>query len=201
MADENTSGTLTAHVPTVLLDHLAEAPDQLVRSLEATVVFADVSGFTKLSERLARSGREGAERLLVTINSCFSALLADAYGNGASLIKFGGDALLLWFDGEGHAARACDAAVAMRRTLRSIVAGRAGGERLSLRMSVGVHSGRFDTFLVGSSHREYLICGPAASTVVEMEAAAQTGQILVSPETARLLPARCTGPPWGRACC
>jgi class 3 adenylate cyclase len=47
-------------------------------------------------------------------------------------------------------------------------------------MSAGVHSGRYDMFLVGGSHREYLIAGPAASTVVEMEGAAQAGQIVVS---------------------
>ncbi len=42
------------------------------------MVFADVSGFTRLSERLARKGKEGAEYLVDAINACFSALLADA---------------------------------------------------------------------------------------------------------------------------
>ncbi len=90
---------MTAHVPVVVLDHLRQTPDALVRSLDATVLFADVSGFTRVSERLARSGREGAERLTDVINACFSSVLATAYENGASLIKFGGDAMLLWFDG------------------------------------------------------------------------------------------------------
>ena len=63
---------LTAHVPRVLLRRLATAPDQLVETVEGTVVFADISGFTRLSERLARRGREGAEQLVDAINSCFS---------------------------------------------------------------------------------------------------------------------------------
>ena len=93
------------------------------------MVFADVSGFTRLSERLARKGKEGAEHLVDAINACFSALLADAYERGGSLVKFGGDAMLLWFCGDGHALRACACGSAMRRTLREVGRIRAGGER------------------------------------------------------------------------
>ena len=90
------------------------------------MVFADVSGFTRLSERLARKGKEGAEQLVDVINACFTALLADAYGRGGSLLKFGGDAMLLLFYDESHAVRACGAAAAMRRTLREVGHIRAG---------------------------------------------------------------------------
>ena len=50
----------------------------LAEPVYCTMVFADVSGFTRLSERLARKGKEGAEHLVDVINTCFSALLADA---------------------------------------------------------------------------------------------------------------------------
>jgi len=147
----------------------------------------------RLSERLASSGNEGAEQLVDTINACFSALLADASASGGSLLKFGGDALLLWFEGEQHALRACSSAVAMRRTLRDVGRIRAGAGNVVLRMSVGVHSGSYAMFLVGGSHRELLIGGPATSTVVAMENIASAGQILVSADTARLLPRGCLG--------
>src|SRR5207244_496190 len=113
--------------------------------------------------------------------------------NGGGLVKFGGDALLLWFEGEDHPVRACASAVAMRTTLRSVGRIRTGSSQIILRMSAGVHSGTFDTFLVGESHREYVIAGPAASTVVQMEAAASTGQILLSPETAQRPPRAALG--------
>jgi class 3 adenylate cyclase/tetratricopeptide (TPR) repeat protein len=172
----------------MLLGRLAEFDDSLAKRLEGTVVFADVSGFTRLSERLARKGREGAEHLVDAINACFSALLADAYTHGGSLLKFGGDAMLLWFDGDEHALRACASAAAMRRTLRDVGRIRAGASDVVLRMSVGVHSGTYGMFLVGGSHRELLIGGEATTTVVEMEALASAGQILVSQETAERLP-------------
>ncbi len=104
----------------MLLRRLTAPRSTLVETLEGTMVFADVSGFTRLSERLARKGKEGAEHLVDAINLCFSALLSDAYAQGGSLLKFGGDAMLLWYDGDGHAQRACacggcDASHAARR--------------------------------------------------------------------------------------
>ena len=48
--------------------------------------------------------------------------------------------------------------------------------------------GRFRFFLVGDSHRELIVAGPAASRTVEMEEAASAGQILLSPELAAALP-------------
>ena len=94
----------------MLLGRLAKPADELVETLDGTMVFADVSGFTRLSERLARKGKEGAEYLVDAINVCFSALLDDAYARGGSLLKFGGDAMLLWFAGDEHAVRACASA-------------------------------------------------------------------------------------------
>ena len=191
------AGPLAPYVPRALLARLARPIDVLTETVACTMVFADVSGFTRLSERLARRGKEGAEQLVDTINACFSALLAEAYGRGASLVKFGGDAMLLMFhDQQGdqeHAARACAAAVAMRRVLREMGRIWAGEATVVLRMSVGVHTGDYTMFIVGGSHRELLIGGPAASTVVRMEQCAQAGQILVSEDTARRLGPTCRG--------
>jgi class 3 adenylate cyclase/tetratricopeptide (TPR) repeat protein len=54
-------------------------------------------------------------------------------------------------------------------------------------MHAGLHSGIFQFFLVGNSHRELLVAGPAASRTVEMEAASEAGEILLSDETSRQL--------------
>src|SRR3954453_8133207 len=107
------------YVPRAMLHLLAGEQEQLVRTVDGTCVLVDISGFTKLSERLARrGGREGAEQLADAIGSCFERLLRVAYTNGGSLLKFGGDALLLLFEGAAHVERACASAVAMRGELR-----------------------------------------------------------------------------------
>ena len=64
-------------------------------------------------------------------------------------------------------------------------------------MSVGVNTGSFHFFLVGESHRELIVTGPAASRTVEMESTATAGEILVSRDTAAALPARSLGQPKG----
>ncbi len=158
-----------------MVDWQATAPDLRHRSVEGSLVFVDISGFTKLSEGLSKQGKIGAEELAAIINECFVGLLALAYADGAQLLKFGGDALLLLFSGPHHEARACRAAFAMRRHLRT--AGRLNvlGQRVNLRMSIGIHSGCFDMFLVGASHRELVVAGPAVSTVVSMESTATRG--------------------------
>ena len=182
------------YVPRVLLEHLLAEPERRVRAVDGTCVFVDVSGFTKLSERLARrGGREGAEQLADAIGNCFENLLGVAYDQGGGLLKFGGDALLLLFDGEFHCARACATAVAMNSRLRELGPIETGAAPVTLRMSVGVHSAEYLLFAVGSSHRELLISGPAASEVVRMEKEAGTGEIVVSAATAAALPARCVG--------
>ena len=153
------------------------------------MVFVDISGFTKMSERLARQGRVGAEELTDVIASTFGALLPTAYAYGANLLKFGGDALLLLFTDEGHERRSCAAAQAMQQKLDEVGVCFTSAGKVTLRMSVGIHSGEFDFFLVGASHRELIVAGPAATRTVEMESAASAGQILLSPDTSAAIPA------------
>src|SRR4051794_5181676 len=182
------------YVPRAMLQLLADRPEGLVRAVDGTCVLVDVSGFTKLSERLARrGGREGGEQLADAIGRCFERLLAVAYDKGGALLKFGGDALLLLFDGASHTDRACASAVAMNEELRTHGAVRTGSATVQLRMSVGVHSAEYLLFAVGDSHRELLIAGPAATEVVRMEKEAAAGEIVVSQATAAVLPERCVG--------
>jgi class 3 adenylate cyclase/tetratricopeptide (TPR) repeat protein len=187
------SELLSPYLPRLTVDWVAHSPEVRHRSVEGTVVFVDVSGFTKLSEKLAKHGKIGAEELAATIGECFVYLLEIAYANGGRLLKFGGDALLLLFSGTDHEARSCRAAFDMRRTLRVVGRVTVLGHSVTLRMSVGVHSGTFDMFLVGSSHRELVVTGPAASTTVAMEATAQAGEILISERTAEGLEPSCVG--------
>ena len=172
------------YVPNVVLRHLLDAPDARTRVLDGTLLFADISGFTKLSERLAKRGRQGAEELVDVLGAAFGQLLAEAYRNDGSLLKFGGDALLLLFDGDGHAPRAVEAARGMQAAMRTVGRLTTSKGNVRLRMSLGVHSGLVHAFRVGGSHRELLLVGPAASTVVTMEGTAEAGEIVVSPATA-----------------
>ena len=139
----------------------------------------------------------GLEEVAEVIGSCFTELLAVAYERGGSLLKFGGDALLLMFTGSAHAMRAAGAAVGMQRRMVEVGRLETTAGRVVLRMSAGLHSGELGCFLVGGSHRELLLAGPAVTTTVAMEAAASAGQVVASPATASLLPAALLGEPLG----
>ena len=88
----------TPYVPRLVIEWLAENPDREWREVEGTMAFVDISGFTAMSERLAAEGKAGAEQVTEVMNATFDALLRVAYAYGGGLLKFGGDALLLFFD-------------------------------------------------------------------------------------------------------
>ncbi len=178
---------LAPYFPRLAIEWMATDPGTRHRELEGTIAFVDISGFTKLSEGLARHGKVGAEELTATIGTCFVALLDLAVAYGGRLLKFGGDAQLLYFSGEAHAARACRAAVEMRRALRTVGRLTVLGQKVQLRMSVGVHSGLFHFFLVGDSHKEFVVAGPSATATVTMEGTADAGEIVISDATASAL--------------
>jgi class 3 adenylate cyclase/tetratricopeptide (TPR) repeat protein len=194
--------SLVPYVPRLTLDwaradELVRRPGPAWRLLDGTMVFADISGFTKMSERLARHGKVGAEEVTDAINTCFEQLLEIAYSAGGSLLKFGGDALLLLFSGDDHASFAAHAAVGMRRRLRTVGRIQTSSGLVVLRFSMGLHSGTFHVFAAGVSHRELLVAGPAATATVEAEGTATAGEIVMSAAAAARLPARCRGPARG----
>jgi predicted ATPase/class 3 adenylate cyclase len=182
---EDRSEILKPYVPRLLIDWLRETPDARSRTIDGSLVFVDLSGFTRMSERLARIGKAGAEEVTDIIGSSFATLLEVAYQNGGSLIKFGGDALLLFFTGPDHPVSACGAAAGMRRRLREMGPIRTSAGMVTLRMSVGIHSGTFHFFLLGTLHRELIITGPSATQSVDMESTAGAGEVVISPDTAR----------------
>ncbi|HLE99156.1 MAG TPA: adenylate/guanylate cyclase domain-containing protein, partial [Gaiellaceae bacterium] len=184
---QQTTTDLVSFVPRLTIEWLRDSPDRRWLEVDGSLAFIDISGFTAMSERLSGLGRAGAEEVTDVMNATFAALLGVAYAQGGGLLKFGGDALLLLYEGDDHAGRAARAAFEMRRTLRAIGRPRTSAGAVQLKMHAGLHSGRFQFFLVGDSHRELLIAGPAASRTVEMEAASEAGEILVSAESAELL--------------
>lgn len=181
------------YLPRLVLQWDADAPSSIHREIDGTMVFVDISGFTAMSERLARFGKVGAEEVTEVLGACFKGLLAVAYPLGGRLIKFGGDALLLLFDGPLHECRAVSAAVGMQSAIKTLGKVKTSAGNMLLRMSIGAHSGDFHFFLVGDSHRELILTGPAATETVEMEGAADATEIVISKSTASALPKAAVG--------
>jgi len=197
LEQETSADPHQAYLPRIVLHWDSDAPSSNHQQIDGTMVFVDISGFTALSERLAMLGKVGAEEVTEVLGGCFKGLLAVAYPLGGRLIKFGGDALLLLFDGEAHQQRAVNAAVGMQRAMKRLGKVKTPVGNMTLKMSIGINSGQFHFFLVGKSHRELILTGSAATATVEMEAFAEATEIVVSRTTVAALPEASVGEPRG----
>ena len=88
------------------------------------MLVADVSGFTALSEAVARAGAAGTERLSRTINEVFAPIVDLVHAHGGEVAQFVGDAVVAVFPGEADAARSALDCAARLRDRRAVVARR-----------------------------------------------------------------------------
>ncbi len=184
-----------AYIPLRLVERqLANPiPGQVTGSFwDGSLLFADLSGFTALSEQLSTIGRQGAEEVSGIVNQLFDALVEEVANNHGTLLKFGGDALTAFFDqhrlGVAHAAAATHAALAMQRRMQAFANLRTRAGTFRLRLRVGVHSGRLFAAEVGdTSHIELVITGREVNQVATAQEIAAPGDVVVSDQTAALL--------------
>lgn len=173
---------------------------------EGSMLFADLSGFTRFCDKLSVLGKQGAEEVSSVINQLFTSLVTeimayqgDLVAYNGELLKFGGDALTAFFNadtlGPVHAAAATLAAIGMQERMASFahVETRVGTFRLGLR--IGVHSGEVFAAEVGdTSHMELIVTGTDVNRVAIAQKMAVPGEVVISDQTAlwlegaRLLP-------------
>lgn len=153
---------------------------------EITVMFADLVGFTAMSERL-----QPAEVARV-LNQLFDAMLSEIFEVGGTLDKFIGDCIMAFFGAPesqpDHAERAVRAATGMLRRLRELNASGALAQPLALR--IGINSGRAVVGDVGSARRvDYTVLGAAVNLASRLESACPPGSFVVSEYTHAMLAA------------
>ncbi len=144
----------------------------------ATVLFADVSGFTALSETL------DAEDISAIMNALWARLDAVVHAHGGRIDKHIGDALMaLWGADqarEDDPEQAVRAALALQRELAAFRAERG----LTLAMRIGVNTGPVLLGVIGSTH-EFTAMGDAVNLASRLEHAAPVGEVLISHDTFR----------------
>jgi adenylate cyclase len=177
--------TLRSFVATRVADRLIEEGGSFPEERRLiTALFADVSGFTGLAERL------DPEQLLEVIDPIVSALSNVVESYEGYVEKFAGDALLALFGApvahEDDAERALLAALKMHAELERILLDLPAEER-NLTLHVGVNSGHGIARILGSDARmDYAVLGDAVVLAQRLESAAPEGQTYVS-ETTRAL--------------
>ncbi|MFN8039575.1 MAG: adenylate/guanylate cyclase domain-containing protein [Acidimicrobiales bacterium] len=141
-----------------------------------TVVFADLVGFTALSEV------RDPEQVKNLVDRCFERLAADVTAFGGQVDKIVGDAMLALFGApvahEDDAERAVRAALRMQETIADHAAETEG----AIRLRVGVNTGEV---LVGALRAggEYTAMGDVVNTADRLQKAAEPGTVVVGPAT------------------
>ncbi len=159
-----------------------EAPGLQAKRCEITVLFADISGFTRMSEGLEPLQLAGI------LNRTFEALTDQIFVRGGTLDKYIGDAIMAFFGAPnpdpGHAQHAVEAAVAMQEVLKVLNEERPEGFP-ELRMRIGINSGEAFAGDIGSEKRmDYTVMGSTVNLASRLESSvAKPGMIVVGPAT------------------
>ena len=191
--------TIRAHLPAFLVERVLidPTPGQVGgQFIHGTLLFADISGFTAMSERLSRIGREGAEEITSVVNRYFDTMLSILREQGGQLITFGGDALLGLFVDPDSAAHATQAALAMQAAMADLSHIKTSQGTFPLQMKVGLHRGRFFAAQLGTPQgMEYALFGVDVNATAATESAAVAGQVLLDQETFEALGVPCRAVP------
>jgi adenylate cyclase len=178
------------HSPAVIDEVLRQGDDEMARRpklTQATVLFADLVGFTAFSEN---SEPEAVSELL----GAFLDLAVEAiFRAGGTLDKFIGDCVMAFFGApvpqDDHAQRAVRAAIEIQRALTSWSAERQARGLPGFAVRVGLNSGPVVVGDIGSARRvDYTVLGNTVNVAARLEAlVARPGDVVVGPETHRLL--------------
>ena len=187
------------YVSTPLVEELAADPSRLKLGGETravTLLFADVRGFSRLSEGM------DAETLIRFVNRLFTPLSEIILEHRGTIDKFMGDAVMAFWNApvpdQAHAANACRAALTMQtrmeRMNREEAARKAaaGEPAQPIRIGIGLNTGPCCVGNVGSPQRfDYSVLGDAVNVASRIEDATKIygAPIIVGAETAREAPA------------
>ena len=148
-------------------------------------LFADVSGFTALTEALVDElgPQRGAEELTHHLNQVYDALIGELHRYGGSVLVFSGDAITCWLDGDvGLRATAC--ALAMQAAMQQFQGVMIpSGATVSLAVKVAVATGSVRRVLVGDPAIQIMdaMAGSTLDRMVAAEHHANKGEVVLGP--------------------
>lgn len=195
-------GALASYVPAVVLERIHALGGALrearVDTLHGTLLFADISGFTALTERLAARGPVGVETLVRRLNAYFGALIEVLLAHGGDVLKFAGDALVVLFPAagaDGATAAVQRAACCGLAAQQALVSQREDAEGMVLSLKIAIASGNLAcAFLGGERGRwEMVVFGSPLLEAGRISGHCEPGAVVVGPSSWRALGAQALG--------
>lgn len=173
---------LVSILPAPIADRLKQAPQTIAdRYEQATVLFADVVGFTPLAARVS------PEKVVDMLNELFTRFDELAHRHGVEKIKTIGDAYMAVAGvpepRDDHAEAVAGLALAMRVAIEEIAVRHAH----DIRLRIGICSGPVIAGVIGTRKPAYDLWGDTVNTAARMESHGIAGQIQVAESTYRRL--------------
>lgn len=144
-------------------------------TIEGTVMFVDIVGFTKISETAP------PDTVVTMINTYFDVMVKAIIGQEGFIDKFIGDAIMAVFRGDYHLDRAIDAALAVRNQINNLPDVE-GKEKFKPKVSIGIKSGEMISGNIGSAtlkRLDYTVIGDTVNTAARLQDAAKENQIII----------------------
>lgn len=145
-------------------------------TIEGTVVFMDICGFTKISENVE------ANTVVRLINSYFDEMVKEIMQHQGYIDKFIGDAIMAVFRGEYHLDRAIDASLAVCEKINNLPAIE-GNLDYKPKVSIGIKSGEMISGNIGSAslkRLDYTVIGDTVNIAARLQDAAKENQIIIT---------------------
>jgi DNA-binding response OmpR family regulator len=185
--------TAVIYLPIDRRQALAAGRD-LPSQAQGAALFADVSGFTPLTDVLVKAlgHQRGVEELVRQLNRVFSALVAEVHAYHGSVISFSGDAITAWFDEDtaepempAAPLRALACALALQEAIspfNELVT--SSGQRISVGIKVTLAAGTAHRFLPGDPEQQVLeaLTGTLLDKIALGDQLARRGEILAARE-------------------
>jgi class 3 adenylate cyclase/tetratricopeptide (TPR) repeat protein len=151
---------------------------------QATILFADLSGYTAVSEQL------DPEEIKALVDRALDRLSREVVAHGGHVDKYIGDNVMAVFGApvayEDDPERAVRAGLAMQDAMEEInaeISSRPATRGVAFTLRVGVNSGEV---LAGHSGGQYTVIGDAVNVAARLQVAAEPGSVTVGPATRRL---------------
>ncbi len=154
-----------------------------IKSAEVSILFADICGFTSISETKA------PEEVSEFLSNFFSCAVDAIFSQGGTLDKFIGDAVLAFFGApiahEDHASRAVRAGLRMQQLVDEWNEDREKENLAPVRIRVGINTGPAVVGNVGTEKRvDYTVLGSSVNIASRLESGvAKPGQVVISQNT------------------
>lgn len=146
-------------------------------TVEATVIFIDICGFTAISER------ESADTVVKLVNRYFDVMVKEIIAQGGYVDKFIGDAIMAVFRGEYHLDRAIETGLAVRSQIATLENSLPNHPDYHPEVAIGINTGEMVSGNIGSKtlrRLDYTVIGDTVNLAQRLQVAARAGQVVIT---------------------